>query len=185
MTPSRATRISKRLALALRHDPAALGLTLDPHGYAPLEAVLAAFAALGDPLTLDELLTLATGPGADGKRRYALSPDGAHIRASQGHSLDVDLTLTPSAPPEQLFHGTVARFLPSILAHGLRPGARAHVHLSADEESAEQVARRRAGPHVVLVVRAGPLARDGHPFYRAENGVWLTPHVPPDAITPR
>lgn len=185
MDPTRATRISKRLALALRHDPAALGLTLDAQGYATLDAVLAGFAAVDEPLSRDELISLATGPGADGKSRYALSPDGAHVRASQGHSIDVELTLAPREPPERLYHGTIERFLPSILAHGLRPGARAHVHLSADEETAEQVARRRAGPHVVLVIAAGALARAGHAFFRAENGVWLTAHVPADAISHR
>lgn len=172
--------ISKRLSLALRHEPASLSLVLDAEGFTPLDAVLAGLAAAGEPLSRDALLEIVA---TSDKRRFALSDDGARVRASQGHSIDVELGLAPTEPPELLFHGTVERFLPSILAEGLRPGARRHVHLSADARTAELVARRRAGPHVTLVVRASDLARAGHAFLRAENGVWLTEHVPPSFIS--
>jgi putative RNA 2'-phosphotransferase len=33
-----------------------------------------------------------------------------------------------------------------------------------------------------LVVRAGELHATGHAFFRSENGVWLTDHVPPALI---
>jgi len=55
------------------------------------------------------------------------------------------------------------------------------VHLSPDAETAAQVGCRH-GQLVVLTVDAEALARDGQPFYRSTNGVWLTEHVPPDAL---
>jgi putative RNA 2'-phosphotransferase len=112
------------------------------------------------------------------KKRFALSADGRRIRANQGHSVDVDLNLQPIAPPELLYHGTVAKFLPSIRAQGLLKGQRHHVHLSADRATAETVGERRGVP-IVLTVRSADMVRAGHLFYRSENGVWLTDHVPP------
>jgi putative RNA 2'-phosphotransferase len=175
MEPARRTRISKWLALALRHEPAALDLALDDGGFAPIEAVLAGFAAHGEAVTRAELLEIVA---TSEKQRFALSADEASVRARQGHSIAVDLGLRPVTPPEQLFHGTPARNVESILRDGLRAGARAHVHLSEDRETATVVARRRAGPHALFVVDAAAMARAGLALFRSENGVWLTAHVP-------
>jgi putative RNA 2'-phosphotransferase len=35
---------------------------------------------------------------------------------------------------------------------------------------------------VILVIQTGAMHRDGHAFQIADNGVWLTPHVPPRYI---
>jgi putative RNA 2'-phosphotransferase len=175
----RAVHLSKLLALALRHDPSVLGLTLDARGWTDVDAVLAGLATKGEAITRDDLEDLVA---SSDKQRYALSPDGARIRANQGHSIDVDLELPRAEPPEILFHGTVARFLPSIREKGLLRGVRTHVHLSADEKTANVVAARRAGEKVVLRVRAADMHRAGHAFYRSGNGVWLTEHVPPEFL---
>lgn len=168
--------LSKLLSLALRHDPTALGLTLDAQGWANVSDVLAGLAAQGKTVTRDDLEEVVR---TSDKKRFALSEDGVRIRANQGHSLkNVDLELSPAAPPEVLFHGTSVRFLASIEEKGLIPGSRTHVHLSKDVRTAEIVARRREGPHVILRVRALELHAQGHAFYLSENGVWLTSHVP-------
>jgi putative RNA 2'-phosphotransferase len=169
-------QLSKLLALALRHDPSALGLTLDPHGWASVEDVLRGLRKKDLAISEEELEeVVATSP----KQRFALSDDGTQIRANQGHSIAVDLELPPAIPPETLFHGTTMRFADAIRDQGLLPRARMHVHLSADEATARVVAVRRQGPHVILRVRAGDLHREGQKFYRSENGVWLTDRVPP------
>jgi putative RNA 2'-phosphotransferase len=111
------------------------------------------------------------------KKRFALSDDGLKIRASQGHSVEVDLTLEPRTPPEALFHGTATRFLESIRAKGLLPGNRNHVHLSPDHLTAVKVGERHGRP-VVLRVRAGAMSRAEVAFFLSDNGVWLTAHVP-------
>jgi putative RNA 2'-phosphotransferase len=175
MDPSRAVRVSKLLSYGLRHAPEDLGLVLDEAGWAEVEGVLAALAARGEVVTRGELAAIVRDSD---KQRFALSPDGARIRANQGHSVAVDLGLAPTAPPEHLFHGTVDRFVPSIRASGIVRGERTHVHLSPDVATARVVARRRAGTPVILTVRAGEMARAGFVFFRSENGVWLTEHVP-------
>ena len=176
MDAARAKRTSKLLSLALRHEPSALDLRLDEAGWADVTAVLDALSAKGETVTRDDLEAIVR---TSDKQRFALSEDGSRIRANQGHSIDVDLGLVPSEPPERLFHGTVDRFLPSIRASGLLRGERQHVHLSADRETAKIVAKRRKGEAVLLGVRAAEMRRDGLLFYLSANGVWLTEHVPP------
>jgi putative RNA 2'-phosphotransferase len=166
------TRDSRFLAYVLRHNPGAIGLTLGEGGWVPVEELVAAAARHGtaiDAAAIDRVL------GAPGKKRYEVR-DGL-IRASQGHSVQVDLGLEPVAPPLALYHGTVARFLDSIYADGLRPGKRTHVHLSATRETAVTVGSRRGRP-VVLVVDAAEMSAAGHEFFQAANGVWLTAYVP-------
>jgi putative RNA 2'-phosphotransferase len=172
-------RISKLLSLALRHEPDALGLTLDERGWADVTTLLAGLATKGIVLTEDDLEELVR---ASDKQRFALSPDGARIRANQGHSVAIDLDLPARAPPEFLFHGTVARFLEPIKREGLQRRARTHVHLSTDTKTAETVARRRSGEVVILRVQAGAMHAAGHVFYLSENQVWLTDHVPPSFL---
>jgi len=176
MDRAQRVRVSKLLSFGLRHDPAALGVQLDSAGWTRVDALLAGLAARGETVTPDELSEVVA---TSDKKRFALSEDGARIRASQGHSVDVDLALPPVEPPETLFHGTSASVVLAIRRAGLLPGARTHVHLSADVRTAEIVARRREGSHVILRVRAAVMHAAGHAFFCSENGVWLTAHVPP------
>ncbi|HEX4817615.1 MAG TPA: RNA 2'-phosphotransferase [Nonomuraea sp.] len=173
MDERRLTRISKYLARHLRHDPQAIGITLDAAGWVPVDVLLRAAAEHGFPIGAGELRHVVE---RNDKRRYAIE-DG-RIRASQGHSVPVELDLPAVEPPAVLYHGTVGRFLAAIRREGLRPMSRHDVHLSPDRETATRVGARRGAP-VVLVVRSGAMHADGHIFRRSANGVWLTPHVPP------
>ncbi len=169
---------SRFLSYVLRHNPDAIGLSLDRQGWAEVDELLERAQAAGVPLDRATLLRVVA---ENDKQRFALSPDGRRIRARQGHSIPVDLGLTPVQPPEFLYHGTARRNLPSIRRQGLLRGKRHHVHLSPDEATALQVGRRYGEP-VVLRIRAGEMHRDGHRFYLTENRVWLTEHVPPGYI---
>lgn len=172
-------RLSKRMSLALRHAPQRFGLTPDTAGWVPVPQILVALR-----MTRADLDMVVAG---NDKQRFAvdIGPDGVErIRAQQGHSIPVDLALTPLSPPPLLYHGTSATTVSSIRATGLHRGRRHHVHLSADTETARRVGARRSGPVVVLTVDAGTMARDGHPFYRSGNGVWLADAVPPAYLLP-
>lgn len=172
------TRVSKFLSFALRHGPGDVGIELDEGGWAEVAAVLQAAARNGFTLSLDDLEHVVAN---NDKKRFILSEDGSRIRASQGHSVRVELGHAPAQPLELLFHGTVARFLDSIRAQGLLRGERQHVHLSADEATAKNVGQRRGKP-VVLRVRALAMHHEGFVFHRSDNGVWLTEAVPSEYI---
>jgi putative RNA 2'-phosphotransferase len=143
-----------------------------------VDDLLAAATRAGVPL---DDATLRRVVAENDKQRFALGDDGAMIRASQGHSVEVELGLEPVEPPPVLFHGTATRFLDSIRRDGLIPGARRHVHLSADATTATTVGARHGRP-AVLRIDAARMHADGHRFFRSANGVWLTNAVPAEYL---
>jgi putative RNA 2'-phosphotransferase len=178
MTPKQLVSHSKFLSLVLRHQPETIGITLDSAGWIAVEDLLAALATHGRALSrtdLDEIVRTSD------KQRFALSPDGRRIRANQGHSIEVELEHAPGVPPEFLYHGTAAQFLPAIRELGLCKMQRHHVHLSAETQTTLQVGARRGRP-ILLIIRAGDMHRAGHAFILTPNQVWLTDQVPPEFI---
>ena len=173
------TRISRFLSFVLRHAPQSIGLTLDDAGWVDVTDLLERSRKSGTTFSrelLEEIV--AKSP----KKRFAFSDDGTRIRASQGHTVDVDLAYAPVTPPAVLYHGTPAQTLPLVRDGGLRKMSRHHVHLSPDVATAKVVGSRRGRP-VVLVVHAARMHLAGHLFYVTPNGVWLAEHVPTEFIT--
>lgn len=175
---ARLTQISKYLSFLLRHQPDAIGLTLDEHGWASIDELI---AKSDDPKLSREIILLVVQ--TSDKQRFALDQSGQRIRANQGHSIEVELNLSPQTPPAWLYHGTAERFLPAIREQGLLKGKRHHVHLSATPEIAKAVGARYGKP-VILQIPAEKMHADGVVFYQTVNHVWLTDHVPPEFLSP-
>jgi putative RNA 2'-phosphotransferase len=169
-------KASKRLAYVLRHGPDSIGITLSTDGWVDIDVLLRALAAHGMRLERDELLAVVAG---NDKRRFAVQEN--RIRASQGHSVDVELGYTAAMPPDLLYHGTASRNLTSIFAKGLVRGDRHHVHLSADVDTARKVGARHGFP-VVLSVNTREMLSLGYEFFVSDNNVWLTAQVPPEFL---
>jgi putative RNA 2'-phosphotransferase len=171
-------RTSKFLSLILRHEPERVGLRLGDAGWVAVEELLQAVNRHGVALTLEQLRHVVA---TSDKKRFAFSEDGLRIRASQGHSVEVDLHYPPQTPPEVLYHGTAVRFLDSIRRHGLRKMERHDVHLSAEAKVTVQVGGRHGQP-ALLTIRAGDMHRAGFVFRCSANGVWLVDQVPSQFI---
>ncbi len=169
MDPQRLKKMSKSLSLVLRHQPEKAGLTLDEGGWVAVDRLLAAMRMSQEDL--DRVVR------ENDKQRFAFDESGTRIRASQGHSVAVDLGLQAETPPDALYHGTHPGALDAILAHGLEKMNRHAVHLSPDEETATRVGARRGRP-VILRIDARRMAEDGHVFTLSDNGVWLVERVP-------
>ena len=164
---------SKYISLILRHKPETIGITLDEHGWANVDELIAGIAKTQsfDMAMLEEIVA------TDNKQRYSFNEDHTLIRANQGHSIPVDVELKEICPPEILYHGTGEKYVSSIDEQGLIPKSRLYVHLSKDEETAVNVGKRHGKP-VVYKVNSGDMHRDGYVFYQSVNGVWLTKSVP-------
>lgn len=171
--------ISKLMSLALRHRPEVIGISLDKQGWASVDELIKGINEKG--LTLDRELLQQVVAGND-KQRFSFSEDQTMIRVNQGHSIDIDLQLSPAEPPAILYHGTAINHLPAIREHGLQRQSRQHVHLSDKPETAREVGMRH-GKVVILKIDAGKLHAQGHLFYLSANKVWLTDAVPVEFIT--
>lgn len=165
--------VSKYISLILRHKPEVIGISLDEHGWANVEELIAGIAKDRD-FTMEMLEEIVR---SDEKQRYSFNEDKTLIRANQGHSISVDVELERVAPPEYLWHGTGEKYVASIDETGLIPKSRLYVHLSGDEETAVKVGKRHGKP-VLYRVKSEKMQQDGFEFYRSANGVWLTKMVP-------
>ncbi len=166
-------KTSRFISLILRHRPDTIGISLDEHGWASVEELLAGISKTQyiDMEMLEKIVK------TDSKQRYSFNEDKTLIRANQGHSIDVDVELPKKQPPVILYHGTGEKYVASIDEQGLIPKSRLYVHLSGDEATATIVGSRHGRP-VVYEVLANQMYHDGYEFFQSVNGVWLTKAVP-------
>ena len=168
------SKISKFLSLVLRHQPEIIGLKLDENGWADVDDLITRCNAHGQRI---DLAALKHAVETNNKKRFAFNDTSDKIRASQGHSIEIDLGYTPTPPPRILYHGTATKSVDAILLTGLEKRSRQHVHLSKDIETATKVGQRH-GKVFIFEVDAGQMQADGFEFFISENGVWLTDRVP-------
>jgi putative RNA 2'-phosphotransferase len=173
-------RLSKTMTFALRHKPWVYEMELDVEGWVDVEILL-------DVLRHDRPqwreLTVADRQGmmarAD-KQRFELK-DGC-IRARYGHSKSNSIRQIPAKPPTHLIHGTAAKSLSLIMQEGLKPMRRQFVHLSVDEDTATQVARRKGEQIALIEVDALRAYQNGIGFYQGNDKVWLADAIPADYL---
>lgn len=173
-------KTSQFLSLILRHKPEVIGITLDEHGWANVDELVAGISKTPefkefDYITLDKIVE------SDEKQRYSYNEDQTLIRANQGHSIPVDVELEKVVPPVWLYHGTGAKYKESIDKQGLIPKSRLYVHLSPDFKTAIEVGKRHGDP-IVYAVFSEKMHQDGYEFFKSVNGVWLTKSVPPQYL---
>lgn len=164
-------KIGKKITYLLRHNPE--DLVMDKNGYVSVSSLLEKV-----DITQEELDHIVD---TNDKKRLAYNSDKSMIRASQGHSIKVDVQLKIDRPPRVLYHGTSSENYEKILnGNGLNKMKRLHVHLTDDKKIAYTVGRRysKYNVPVILEIDSAAMYADGFKFYKSENGVWLTDNVP-------
>ena len=88
-------KTSRCISLILRHRPDTIGISLDEHGWASVEELLAGISKTQyiDMAMLEKIVA------TDSKQRYSFNEGKTLIRANQGHSIDVDVELPKKQPP--------------------------------------------------------------------------------------
>lgn len=165
-------KLSKYLSLILRHKPNVIGITLDEHGWADVDELIAGISKdrIFNMEILEEIVR------TDEKQRYSFNTDKTKIRANQGHSISADVELQEKEPLEILYHGTGQKYVESIDKEGLLPKSRLYVHLSKDIDTAMKVGRRHGVP-VIYKVKSQEMYCDGYKFFLSKNRIWLTKEV--------
>ena len=158
-------RKGKQLSFLLRHDTE---YSFDEHGYREVQDLVQ-----NHGFTNDEIVELVE---TNDKQRYEFNDDKSKIRARQGHSVNVNVDLKETLPPDVLFHGTATRFLESIREKGILKMSRNYVQLSEKIDTAMEVGGRHGNP-VVLGIDTKTMREDGIKFYLSNNNVWLTEFV--------
>jgi len=170
--------ISKFLSLVLRHQPEVLSIQPDKNGWVNVDELI---SKMNEKDFVIDFEILKKVVDENDKKRFIFNENFEKIRANQGHSIEVDLSLKPIEPPEILYHGTSIKNLNSIFNEGIDKRKRNHVHLSKDMETAIKVGSRHGKP-VVLKIKSKLMYEEGQNFYLSENNVWLTDYVDPKYI---
>lgn len=158
---------SRKLSYLLRHNPEEL--SMNKNGYVLVLDILSKL-----DISLQNLETIVE---ENDKKRFSFNKNRDSLRASQGHSVTVDLGLKSQVPPVVLYHGTVESALKGIFKDGLKRVKRHAVHLSHETVTATKVGSRR-GDAIILEIDSKKMYADGIKFYKSENGVWLVEEVP-------
>ncbi|MFB6346343.1 MAG: RNA 2'-phosphotransferase [bacterium] len=168
------TGLSKTLSYFLRHNPNDGNLTVDDQGFVDLDDLLETLRQEGWDLSREELIERIDDPDVERFERVE-----SVVRATYGHSIDVEPEYREIEPEFPLFHGTARRAWSSIKQEGIKPMNRQYVHLSRSREEALRVGRRHDNNPVILEINPSPGVTAT--FYEA-GPVILTEHVPPDWI---
>lgn len=169
------TRLSKTVAVALRHRPWAFELEVTPDGWVSVDGLLGALREEPRWRTIT-MRDLEAAVAHGSRRRYEIA-DG-RIRAFYGHSVRV--TAPPDGDvPDLLFHGTTAQAVPAIREEGLHPRRRQFVHLGVEAGIARVVGERRTATPVVVRVDAKAAQAAGVAFHRASREIVVAEPIPP------
>jgi putative RNA 2'-phosphotransferase len=172
-------QVSKFISLVLRHKPEIANLTLDRNGWVETSVLL---QKLNEEFSIG-LAELEYIVENNNKKRFEFSNDKSKIRASQGHSVDVDLNYVERKPPTVLYHGTAAKNYKIISESGIKKMNRHAVHLSEHKTTAIEVGKRHGSP-IIFVIESEKMYNDGIKFYKSTNNVWLTDFVDKKYIKP-
>ena len=167
--------LGRIMAGVLRHFPEKVGLTMDGHGWIDLNAFIKAIGESRSgfhwlrPQHIEAIIK------TDLKGRYQI--DGGMIRATYGHSIDVNLDDLPLAEIDNLYYSVAEEELDVILEHGLHPVDRKRVHLSGSIEKAIEAAKTRTEEPLLLRIDGVKTREDGVLIYHAGKDVYITDKI--------
>jgi len=165
----------------LRHFPDRYQLPIDPHGWVPLNQIVRAISQKHPAyhwLRPQHLIAIVE---TDAKGRYEIRDD--RIRATYGHTVDVDLDLPTENIPDQLYYPVTPEEEAIVLEVGLKPSDRKKVHLSKTAEDAHAAGSVRTPSPVILEVDAKRARADGIVIMKAGKTVYLVDQVPPEYLS--
>ena len=175
------SKLSHTLSQALRHTPQDYGLCLDALGFVPCAELFEALAACNDDWKHLSTADIEAAMACSTKRRFEIVGD--KIRATYGHSVPGVCAGELREPPEVLYHGTTADKAAIIAAEGIKPMGRNYVHLSADPEVAQMVARRHGPQTVILKVKAKEAYLSGIHVWFCNDTTWNAEYIPVAFLT--
>lgn len=154
-----------------------LHLNIDSDGWTPIDPLIAAAQKLGVSLERPAIEAAMT----QSPNRLAISDDGLFVRVLTHGQPEKPARAPSETPPDYLYHPTSTRLLGAVHSHGLRSQSNQLLHLFDDPDTANSLAPPLP-ERVIVTVQAGSMSERGFPFWRAENGVWLTEMVPPEFL---
>ena len=172
MNDGELSSLSRIIAGALRHFPEKLGLMMDGKGWVDISSLIEEIGTSRSGfnwLRSHHIEALVT---TDQRGRYQI--DGGMVRATYGHTIDVNLDDLPPAEIDEFFYPVTEEEAEIILEGGLRPTDRKKVHLSGSIEKAIEAGRVRTEEPLILKIDGKKAKKDGIMIYHAGKNVYVT-----------
>lgn len=171
-------QLSKFLSGVLRHFPEDFDIEVDSSGWTSTKDVLRASKEKYSWVDLESVVAVVM---TDSKGRYEI--DGDKIRATYGHSINVDLGDSTDPIPKTLYHGTDSSNLGSIVRQGIVPMSRQHVHMTDNFDDARNVGKRHSSDVHVIEIDTEEMLKQGYDINKRGDNVYTCEKVPPEFVT--
>jgi len=167
--------LSRIMAGALRHFPDKLGLMMDGKGWVDISSLIEAIGVSRSGFNWLRVHHVEALAETDPRGRYQI--DGGMIRATYGHSIEVDLDDLPPAEIDEFFYPVTEEEADIIVEGGLHPIDRKKVHLSGSIEKAMEAGKVRTDDPLILKIDGAKAKKDGINIYHAGKDVYVTDSI--------
>ncbi|MEM0492351.1 MAG: RNA 2'-phosphotransferase [Candidatus Thermoplasmatota archaeon] len=167
--------LGRIMAGVLRHFPEKIGLVIDGHGWVDISDFIKAIGISRSGFQWLRPKHLEAIVATDPKGRYQI--DGGMIRATYGHSIDVNLDDLPLAERDEFYYPATEEEIDIILEQGLNPVDRKKVHLSGSVEKALEAGRMHVDTPLILRIDGAKARQDGVKIYHAGKDVYITDRI--------
>ena len=181
MSTEEMDKVGRTMAGILRHFPERFELEMDDQGFVSLREMVSAMRDNNRRMHWLRTHHVIALVESDPKGRYQVSGD--NVRATYGHTLELDLRHPSDNIPDELFYPATSEEAEIILETGIIPADRRMVHLSKTYEDAFSAGSVRVDEPVILAVDTVRARADGIEIGRAARTVYLCSQVPPEYLS--
>ncbi len=176
MNENELERLARIIAGILRHFPAKFGVRIDNEGWVTVNDLVHGIQRRRHQfhwLRPHHIMALAE---TDPKGRYQV--ENGKIRATYGHTIEVNLDLPTKHIPKRLFYPTTEEEVDLLFEGEIRPTDRAFVHLSETYEQAMEAGGQRTNDPIIIEIDAEGAIADGIEIMKAGKRVYVARRVP-------
>ena len=164
--------LSRIIAGALRHFPEKLGLMMDGKGWVDISSLIEAIGTSRSGFNWLRAHHIEALVETDPRGRYQI--DGGMVRATYGHTIDVNPDDLPIAELDEFFYPVTEEEADIIIEGGLNPTDRKKVHLSGSIKKAVEAGRVRTEEPLILRIDGKKAIKDGLKIFHAGKDVFIT-----------
>jgi len=181
MSENEMNSLSRIIAGTLRHFPEKLGVMMDGKGWVDISDLIDAIGTGRSGFKWLRLRHIEALVNTDPRGRYQI--DGGMIRATYGHTIDVNLDDLPKADLDKYYYPVTEEEADIILEGGLHPIDRKKVHLSGSIKKAVEAGKVRTQKPLILVIDGKKAIKDGLKIYKAGKDVYITDMIDANYIS--
>ena len=173
--------IGRLMAGLLRHFPEKFNLSIDQKGWVSLLEMIEANKRRRNQIYWLRQHHIRAMVDTDKKGRYQIV--GHSIRATYGHTIDVDPDLPTINIPDTLFYPSSQAEVDLVLESGLMPVDKKKVHLSLTLDAAMIAGKHHVDNPAILKVDALGAIKEGHTIGEAGSTVYIAKGIPPKFLS--